>query len=814
MKIVNFEDVRNEIINNIRRKSLIPFIGSGFTSQCEAYRGFVPSGKSFRKYMIGKLFEQEVIPHEEKDLLLDEPFSVVSDIYHNNIPLLSQKIYLTDNFTQVKLPAVKSLFLSLPWPYIYSLNIDDAIENNEKYNVVYSNRPIDESIFETCKCVIKLHGDVNDIVSYSDSTSEVFTAKQYTESIRSNRQLLTKLSHDSKLNNLIFIGCSLDDEIDLSISLYSDKDFSNARYYATCERPSFIQQSKLEKFGITHCVLFESYNDIYQKLYEAGREAQKLSVDEIDDVSSLTTIELKFDFEENKPFLFHGKSLIDKSKNRFSIPCFLIQRNSMKSVLDRINEYPIQLVIGRSFSGKTYAISDLARRILSKNVYFFSSKERLTNDAFFSLIERDGSVLIFDSNVLSREQYKFIFENLTLLKKSGIRIIVASHIKDKDVFDIRRLFIIQEKIKEEDVPIVKLDNCFNDSELQTINPSLAAINAGIFSKNTIIDNIITMATSNEESYKFQNTVPLFSNEKYVAALIVLATKRKVYSKDAFLFNLVLEFEDQCRHATPLIEKEETFSYEISAIDNSPLKYVTYANQWLLLQLSEFARSRYNHETIINAYQYIVTQIISYYGKIDVFNSKNISSYKDYILFDNINSLFCSGKNDRFGLDLIRNIYESLNDQLALDPHYMHQRAKCYIKTSMYAGTVEAKLDWLTKAFRCVNVAQQIFEERYDQSLNEKIQISIAHLIYTQALIMCHKCSIKRFSNKDENTDALQVLYEALCSPYNSYEYALSDSFNYDNVINKMVNEIISDKEAFHESVHSIMGPLVKLTTNF
>ena len=814
MKFVKFSEIKDEIIQNFRRKSLIPCIGSGFSHNCTAYNGAVPCGSEYKNYMIKQLYDANIIPEDEREAFGKETFSEVSDLYHKEVKLCVRKKYLIDNFTKVVLPDVKKRFLSLPWPYIYTLNIDDAIENNGRYNVVYSNRPVDDSVFDNCQCVIKLHGDVSEIASYTDAKSEIFAKSQYRESINSNQQLLNRFSHDSEINNIIFIGCSLDDEIDLSIYLKSSGEFSNSRYYVTCKKPSRVQENKLENYGITHCVLFDSFDDIYQKLYEAGIEAQKVFSDDLNDISCLVQKKLKPDINENKPYLFHGKGLVDKKNKELVIPFFLIQRKAMKPVLERINQFPLQIITGRSFSGKTYALSDLAIRIKDKTVFYFSSKERLTDEAFNSLINYGASVIIIDSNVLSRQQYNFVFQNFSLLKQRSISFVVASHFKDNDVFDIRRLHIITEKIKEEDVPIVELENIFNSNELRKINPLLATINTGIFNSNTIVDNVIEMARRNGESYKFQGITPLFTDYKYVAALIALATKRKVYSKDASILRLISEFETQCKHTAPLIEIEETYSYEISSRDNSPKKYVTYANQWLLMQLSKFAEAEDNHETIIQAYKYIVEQIIIYYGSIDVINSNNVSAYKDFILFDNINLLFFSGNKARHGLELIKKVYDSLNDILQLDPHYMHQRAKCYIKTSMYEESIEKKLNCLTEASRYINVAKQIFEERYKKSLNDKILISIAHLDYTQALILCHKCNTKKFMDKDENTNALFALYEALCSPYNSYEYAVHDSFNYGNVINQMIIKITQDKSVFHETAYKIMGPLIKATTKF
>lgn len=815
MKIVNFNDVKNEIIQNFRRKTLIPCIGSGFSYQCPAFRGTVPSGKSYKQHMIKQLFDENIIPENERESFTSESFSEVSDIYQKNIDLSVRKKYLIDNFTHVQLSDNKIRFLNLPWPYIYTLNIDDAIEKNASYNIVYSNRPVDDSVFENCRCVIKLHGDVTEIVSYADTKSEVFAQNQYVGSISSNQQLLTRLSHDSEVNNLIFIGCSLDDEIDLSVYLKSSGEFSNSRYYVTCEKPSFVQQNKLQNYGITHIILFSDYDEIYQALYDAGSEAQKISVDDMEDMSSLTEIKLNNDFTNNKPYLFHGKGLIEKRKKELVIPYFLIQRDRMEKVLKQIDDYPLQIIAGRSFSGKTYSISELSRRIKNRTIYFFSSKERLTYDAFKSLMEKNNSVIFVDSNVLSRNQMELIFMNLYNLHRSNIRFIVAANYKDNDIFDIKKLYTIQEKIKEGNVPVISLKNSFSDKELNTLNPLLASIGVGIYSSDSIADNVIKAAKRNSEKHIFQNTGLNFNDYKHVAALILLATKKKVYSREAAMFRLLPELEAQCKKATPLIDIEEPFSYEINARDNSPKKYVVYANQWLLNQLSQYAENDSNHETIISAYKYIVQQIIVYYGNVDVLNSKKVSAYKDFILFDNINLLFYSERNaHKHGLELIRKIYESLNELLSLDPHYMHQRAKCYIKTSMYMHSCKEKIEYLEKAGRDINVAKQVFEERNKTANNQKILISIAHLTYTQALIMCHMCRIHNYTNKDENTETLFLLYDALCSEYNSYEYARNDSFNYGNAIGLMVQKITEDKAAFHTNAYKYMGSLIKATTKF
>ena len=193
---------------------------------------------------------------------------------------------------------------------------------------------------------------------------------------------------------------------------------------------------------------------------------------------------------------------------------------------------------------------------------------------------------------------------------------------------------------------------------------------------------------------------------------------------------------------------------------------------------------------MDAFRYIIEQIIAQEGVPDLlYGAKNISC-REYILFDNINRIFFPYKRSGYnGIQLIRVIYEGLNDRLSVDPNYMHQLSKCYIKSSYYAKETEEKLAFLDRA----NVAHQVFSHRFDECGNEKLLISIAHITYTQALILCHKCSIHNYEDVAENTAAIELLHAALSSPYNSYEFAKTDSFNYRDVIGTTVTTAIADK---------------------
>lgn len=266
--------------------------------------------------------------------------------------------------------------------------------------------------------------------------------------------------------------------------------------------------------------------------------------------------------------------------------------------------------------------------------------------------------------------------------------------------------------------------------------------------------------------------------KDIACLVALATMEKIYSEDVVILNLEEEFMCQKKKAYPLIEDEGTWDFEKSIAKNSPMKYVVNAEFWLYNQLNSLAKSKDGREKVIEAYRYIVLKLIEHYGRPDLKRGEKNAPYKEYILFDNIIQIFTSQ-----GTALIRGIYEALNDLLSTDPNYLHQRAKCYIRSAFNTSDLELKQEWLTKAQRDAASSHKIFEERYEECQNEKIQISAAHTIYTVALTLCHLAKLSDYENVKLNEKAIESLYLALSSPYNSMEFIKKDkAYNYNNVV--------------------------------
>ena len=242
MDIVSFSDIYDTFTKNLKRNMVIPIIGSGFTLNCEAKNGKVPSGKNYQEYMIDSLCNKFEELNETKGEMYKESFSKIAELYIKQIDDIDKRNYFVSNFTDVKIQEKNKIdFLKIEWPYIYTLNIDDAIEKNSKFNhtICCNNENVIESVFDEFNCVIKLHGDVNNLINYGNYNSIIFSSKQYATSLESNKVLLNKLNHDALYQNLLFIGCSLNDEIDILTVLPDERcECVTSRYLCFVGEPT------------------------------------------------------------------------------------------------------------------------------------------------------------------------------------------------------------------------------------------------------------------------------------------------------------------------------------------------------------------------------------------------------------------------------------------------------------------------------------------------------------------------------------------------------------------------------------------------
>ena len=103
MEIVNFSDIYDTFMKNLKRKMIIPIIGSGFTLNSEAKNGKVPSGKDYQEHMIDSLCNKFEELKDSKEKMYNEPFSQIAELYIKQIDDIDKRNYFVSNFTDVKI---------------------------------------------------------------------------------------------------------------------------------------------------------------------------------------------------------------------------------------------------------------------------------------------------------------------------------------------------------------------------------------------------------------------------------------------------------------------------------------------------------------------------------------------------------------------------------------------------------------------------------------------------------------------------------------------------------------------------------------
>ena len=129
----------NKIVQLIMQERIVPIFGAGFTKGCESYRGTVPDGdectdlmKEILKLDVCRmnLTEIEAYNFNEAAKRLRKAvkkYSVVEKKY---------TLFLKNYFTDVKIDKTREHFLQIPWPFVFTINVDDGIENTGLFNKI------------------------------------------------------------------------------------------------------------------------------------------------------------------------------------------------------------------------------------------------------------------------------------------------------------------------------------------------------------------------------------------------------------------------------------------------------------------------------------------------------------------------------------------------------------------------------------------------------------------------------------------------------------------------------------------------------
>lgn len=744
MNICTYEEIKEQLLELMKKQVLVPVLGAGFTRHEKTKKGTpVPDGEKFKIVMINELIKHQDLSSLQKELNLYN-FNQVSNYFFNEefVTLEKRKDILRTYFLDVKLPYNKRKFLNKDvWPYIYTFNIDDAIETNSGYRAVLPYKKLDSSSRDA-GCVYKIHGDVFHEITYVESSTLIFSEPQYVASLMKNQSMLNFLRSDLFDNNLIFIGCSLDSEIDLMYALSTNADDYNTgalRILVTRKIPNNkLEEYHYKKYGINTIIQVDDYNVFYDEINQLIKEAMKDNYKEDAlDIYKINSIqEIGSSKDNNLEYLLQNTNNYVVNHHLLK-PDFIIERSILNNILKSINENQITVIRGRRFSGKSYLALNIAEKNKQKNFYYFPSTMKIDKETLIKLFECKNSLIFFDSNVLDQELAFLINNSIQELRNNNCSIVIICNNME---IDIANTFLHQEYNYEF---YYELSNRFNLNELKDVNNNLSRLGIIEFKdKSTLLDNIYDLRKI--YSNKIQSSQ--INNISYQEAqvLIILSVFDKIYTPACIALGMnTSDWKNFVNKFTPLVELVETSFAERE--QHSRFKIVVNSKVWLNQLLKDYHWNIKQPEILSN-----IETIISTF--------KNHGQYKliqqRVMMLDSLNGIM--GK-DGGSYKLMRYIYENLQELLSDSPDYWLQRAKVIYKLEKYnIESVEDAIDFAKKAYHDSDRTRTVNNAEF-----------MVALLYGKLSIM------QKFSNVDNIINAVEWFYKAIKTHEYNKEYVNS-----------------------------------------
>jgi hypothetical protein len=723
ISILSQEDGIEQICRLAAENKLVPIFGSGFTMGCKANKSKVPNGTEATELMKKVILDycNELKPED----LEKSEFNEVSEYFYDLVPKDVKSTFFRDLFTEVEISGHKKELLEFPWPYAYTLNIDDGIERSQCFKAVLPyknlNRP-DSSI----KLLYKLHGDAFTEVTYKTDENIVFSHKQYLLSITSeqNTDLLNNLIADYSQKNLIYIGCSLKNEPDIKyvFGKIDENANNNYRILLRSSIPSFKEKMDLKAYGINEIILIEDYDLFYKELVRTLQNSR--IEDSVQNYKYKNPVISKENSKESTIAYFSGSRIFDEEKNTFYKGGMHVLRNCVNKVEDLLNNHSCVVIKGRRFSGKTYLLSSLCERQLKYTIYFFPSTSLADEQLLFNMLQNNNnSLFIFDSNSLSASCYRLISNSFTLLKSNNNKIITVANSNDN--------FIVESL----NSGFIELSSMFYGKELTRINE--LADGYGLIVRKKKFSNLDYLHKLSKEQKIDMSLLKypekLSKNEKII--LILLSVLDKVFLGDAIALGISTIDVRDFLHRFPIIVEE--MPVEVYEASTHSSRKIVHNSKIVLLSVIRAL----SNEEVIECINLIV-------GKFNNSNDKHrYRIHIEVILFDTLNQLFGGKKGAG---NLIFQVYESLEEKLSGNLHYWLQRAK-----SIYRLLPNSYMD-LKEAYRYAKKAY------VDGNDNIRSKASL-----TTSLICCllHNLEPDKDAKTGYTIEAIELAYEAIFSDY-------------------------------------------------
>ncbi|MBB3139335.1 SIR2 family protein [Halomonas organivorans] len=666
MEIFNHDDVNLvEILSGyFKDATLVPVLGAGFTVGEPSKGGQkVPNGEGFKKIMLSQLEKHgSGFSHQDIEKLSSEHFSEVADFYFDPGEMPEDVVTdtLRSHFYGVSLGSAKKSFLNeIEWKYIYTLNIDDAIESHSEFLPIY---PYDDSLSDKSrhyKPVYKLHGDIYYELTH-DKGRLVFRKASYLASIESNKRMLELLEEDMLAKNIIFLGCSLKDEDDIAYLVASremEGKKETRRIVFSDKEPDIIEKKKLRRHGVNTIIIHEKGE--FWQIYDLIDKAYKASADSDGEMKSylLDLRVLGKDESSNKAHIISGVDNLGMapSDNGEILPYYYGGRSKEREVLSLIKEGGIVVLSGGRVSGKTLMARSVANSIADKSVYYINTGTYLDTPYLHKLISKKNSVIVFDAKTLDYAMTEILRKNQASIIENSTSILVV--LDSDDSLMVESL----SNHKLNPPPVVELSGKLSKLETDAANKKLKEVRCPAFKLGrNILDNIF-QAYSTLGQNNVVKRVP--KTALLMKLLYVLGVTRRFDGDWVKYLNVSHgDVDALVESLSPYLGYEKTYASERSS--HAGYKLISHSDAWLMAVILEIYRARgvsWCGETLFNLY----VEVSKRDRRLAIELSK----------FDSLNSVF---RGDRPGAsELILGVYDRLEAIWGEEPEFFVQKAKAY-----------------------------------------------------------------------------------------------------------------------------------------
>lgn len=739
--MINYIDHKegiNKLSQLLLKERLIPIFGAGFSKSSPAGNGLVPDGEECTKLM--KALIKKHVTGIDETLLTSYNFNDTAKRFKKSVPESSYLNFFRNNFTEVKLSQIKKDFLQLPWPFAFTINIDDGIENTNFFNPILPYQNARKNFSNNKHSLFKLHGDAKYELQYKQENNIIFDSDQYTQSLNDpdNQTMRECFSTAYKEFNLLFIGCSLKNEPDIKFIYNSivKERFNTMGIILRTQKLTQFEEDDLEDYGITDVIIVKDYDLFYT---EFTNVMSNMLTREKAHNYPFTNPRVKV-IDDNDLKYFSGFRCFNEQENTFYKSHLIIDRDYLSELEASLKSFNIVFIEGRRFSGKTYLLCTLCAKEKRRNIYFFPSTTQESTDMIFDIISnQQNSMLIFDSNSLSSECY-YMFRDVTdTLEKNNNKVVIA--LNQTDTF-------LSELTKSD---YIKISNIFSTEELTLLTPETnlhGFIERKKHNSNLDYLNILKKEQSIPISLNLRLPNEYTKNEQII--LLLLATKDKIYSRELNSLRIkYAEIQSFLNRVSILCEWVHTTKGESGTY--SAYKLVHNSKNIILDEIRKI-----DHDDIIQSILFIVKT----FKKGDN-NQKRI--YREVMQFDTLNQLF--GRKKGAG-KLIFSVYENLESELSGDLHFWLQRSK-----SIYR--LLPNNYWKLKS--AYSYAKKVYLDSSNDTLMTKAALSVS--LICSLLYSLEKNYRAKLNVLEESID---LGYQAIFSEYYKQEKRLQNDLNTEN----------------------------------